>query len=100
MAHDGAPLPVAPPVFLTDGIPATFIIAPAGRSSRPRSAPATGTGPDVVAFLEKTAATPPGTGGCRTGIRSPLSPPGWSRRAAELVGTQRRQSRCRALISR
>jgi thiol-disulfide isomerase/thioredoxin len=44
-----------PPVFTTDGIPATFVISPAGRIVAAEVGASDWDGPDVVAFLEKTA---------------------------------------------
>ena len=51
-AHKGA----LPPVYQTDGIPATFIISPAGRIVAAEVGSTDWDRPDVVAFLEKTAA--------------------------------------------
>lgn len=45
-----------PPVFRTDGIPATFIISPAGKIVAAEVGSSDWDNPDVVAFLEKTAA--------------------------------------------
>ncbi len=47
-----------PPVFQTEGIPATFIISPAGRIVAAEVGSTDWDRPDVVAFLEKTAAMP------------------------------------------
>ena len=47
-----------PPVYQTEGIPATFIISPAGRIVAAEVGSTDWDGPDVVAFLEKTAAMP------------------------------------------
>lgn len=44
-----------PPVFLTDGIPATFIIAPDGRIAAKHVGAAEWDKPEVVALLEKLA---------------------------------------------
>lgn len=49
-----------PPVFLTDGIPATFIIAPDGRIAAKQIGSARWDSPEVIAFLEKLAAEGPG----------------------------------------
>lgn len=49
-----------PPVFLTDGIPATFILAPDGRIAAKQVGSARWDGPETVAFLEKLAAEAPG----------------------------------------
>jgi thiol-disulfide isomerase/thioredoxin len=48
-----------PGVFLTDGIPATFIIAPDGRIAATQIGSTDWDGPDVVNFLEKIAAGRP-----------------------------------------
>lgn len=45
-----------PPVFLTDGIPATFIIAPDGRIVAAQTGSSDWDDPQVVQLLEKTAA--------------------------------------------
>jgi thiol-disulfide isomerase/thioredoxin len=45
-----------PPVFSTDGIPATFVINPAGRIVAAEVGASDWDGPDSVSFLEKTAA--------------------------------------------
>jgi hypothetical protein len=45
-----------PPVFQTDGIPATFVIAPGGRIVAAQVGSSDWDRPEVVAFLEKTAA--------------------------------------------
>ena len=45
-----------PPVFQTDGIPATFIIAPGGRIVAAEVGSSDWDRPEVVSFLEKTAA--------------------------------------------
>ena len=47
-----------PPVFQTEGIPATFIISPAGRIVAAEVGTTDWDRPDVVTFLEKTAAMP------------------------------------------
>jgi thiol-disulfide isomerase/thioredoxin len=47
-----------PPVFLTEGIPATFLIAPDGRIAAAEVGAAEWDQPDVVGFLEKIAASP------------------------------------------
>ena len=47
-----------PPVFQTEGIPATFIISPAGRIVAAEVGSTDWDRPDVAAFLEKTAAIP------------------------------------------
>lgn len=44
-----------PPVFSTDGIPATFVIDPAGRIVAAEVGASDWDSPDVVALLEKTA---------------------------------------------
>ncbi len=49
---------VRPPVFQTEGIPATFIISPAGQIVAAEVGSSDWDQPDVVAFLEKTAAMP------------------------------------------
>src|SRR5262249_40961867 len=46
----------APPVFLTEGIPATFIIAPDGRIAARQEGAAQWDNPEAVALLEKLAA--------------------------------------------
>jgi thiol-disulfide isomerase/thioredoxin len=48
-----------PPVFLTDGIPATFIIAPDGRIAASEVGSARWDTPEVVALLEKLSAESP-----------------------------------------
>jgi thiol-disulfide isomerase/thioredoxin len=48
-----------PPVFLTDGIPATFIIAPDGRIAAKEIGSARWDSPETIAFLEKLAAESP-----------------------------------------
>jgi thiol-disulfide isomerase/thioredoxin len=53
-----------PSVFSTEGIPATFVISPAGRIVAAEVGSSNWDSPDVVAFLEKTAA----------GSKSPLKP--------------------------
>jgi thiol-disulfide isomerase/thioredoxin len=53
-----------PPVFSTDGIPATFVISPSGRIVAAEVGSSNWDSPDVVAFLEKTAA----------GAKNPLKP--------------------------
>ena len=45
-----------PAVFQTEGIPATFIIAPGGRVVAAEVGASNWDRPDVVSFLEKTAA--------------------------------------------
>jgi hypothetical protein len=45
-----------PPVFSTDGIPATFIIAPDGRIVAAQVGSSDWDDPQVVQLLEKTAA--------------------------------------------
>jgi thiol-disulfide isomerase/thioredoxin len=50
-----------PPVFQTEGIPATFVISPAGRIVAAEVGSTDWDQPDVVAFLEKTAAMPAST---------------------------------------
>jgi thiol-disulfide isomerase/thioredoxin len=45
-----------PPVFMTDGIPATFIIAPDGRIAASQVGASEWDTPEVVALLEKLAA--------------------------------------------
>ncbi|WP_337173591.1 TlpA disulfide reductase family protein [Paludisphaera sp.] len=55
-----------PPVFLTDGIPATFLIAPDGRLAYMREGAAEWDAPEVVRKLRDLAsrpATPPGNPG-------------------------------------
>ena len=47
-----------PPVFQTEGIPATFVISPDGRIVAAEVGSSDWDQPDVVAFLEKTAAMP------------------------------------------
>ena len=47
-----------PPVFLTEGIPATFVIAPTGKIVATEFGPARWDDPAVVDFLEKVAAAP------------------------------------------
>jgi thiol-disulfide isomerase/thioredoxin len=47
-----------PPVFQTEGIPATFVISPAGRIVAAEVGSSDWDQSDVVAFLEKTAAMP------------------------------------------
>jgi thiol-disulfide isomerase/thioredoxin len=49
-----------PPVFLTDGIPATFIIAPDGRIAASEIGASDWDSPEVIALLEKLAAQPRG----------------------------------------
>ena len=66
-----------PPVFLTDGIPATFIIAPSGQIVAAEVGANDWDSPDVVAFLEKTAAAPPGPAATAPAPeKSPAAPPG------------------------
>ena len=48
-----------PPVFATEGIPATFVIAPDGRVAATEIGAARWDDPSVVAFLEKLAAAGP-----------------------------------------
>ena len=48
-----------PPVFATDGIPATFIIAPDGRIAASQIGSSEWDNPEVVALLEKLAAETP-----------------------------------------
>ena len=48
-----------PPVFLTDGIPATFIIAPDGRVAARQIGAARWDSEETIAFLEKIAAEGP-----------------------------------------
>ena len=48
-----------PPVFLTEGIPATFIIAPDGRIASSEVGAAQWDTPEVIALLEKLAAKTP-----------------------------------------
>ncbi len=55
-----------PPVFTTEGIPATFIIAPDGRIAASEIGAADWDTPEVIALLEKLAAEAP---------RSPSSGP-------------------------
>jgi thiol-disulfide isomerase/thioredoxin len=50
-----------PPVFLTDGIPATFIIAPDGRVAAKQIGSAQWDRPETIALLEKLAAEAPGS---------------------------------------
>ena len=50
-----------PPVFSTDGIPATFIIAPDGRIAASEVGVGRWDTPEVVALLEKLAAEAPTT---------------------------------------
>ena len=70
--RDGAPVPggpswkmsffraeTLPPVFLTEGIPATFIIAPDGRIVAKQVGSARWDTPETVALLEKLAADAP-----------------------------------------
>jgi hypothetical protein len=47
-----------PPVFSTEGIPATFLIAPDGRIAAAEVGSAQWDTPEVVRFLEKLAAGP------------------------------------------
>jgi thiol-disulfide isomerase/thioredoxin len=47
------------PVFLTDGIPATFIIAPDGRIAAKQIGSAQWDSPEMIAFLEKLATESP-----------------------------------------
>jgi thiol-disulfide isomerase/thioredoxin len=49
----------APPVFLTDGIPATFIIAPDGRIVASQEGPAEWDNPEAVELLERLAGEMP-----------------------------------------
>jgi thiol-disulfide isomerase/thioredoxin len=51
-----------PPVFSTEGIPATFVIAPGGRIVAAEVGACDWDDPRVVDFLEKTAASAPATG--------------------------------------
>jgi hypothetical protein len=44
-----------PPVFATDGIPATFIIAPDGTIAAKQIGSSRWDSPEVIAFLEKLA---------------------------------------------
>jgi thiol-disulfide isomerase/thioredoxin len=60
-----------PPVFLTDAIPATYIISPGGRIVAAEVGANDWNTADVVAFLEKTAAANPDPSG-----ESPTSPAG------------------------
>jgi hypothetical protein len=48
-----------PPVFMTDGIPATFIIAPDGRIAASQVGASEWDSPEVVALLEKLASETP-----------------------------------------
>lgn len=48
-----------PPAYETEGIPATFILSPAGRIVTAEVGASDWNRPDIVEFLEKTAATPP-----------------------------------------
>jgi thiol-disulfide isomerase/thioredoxin len=48
-----------PPVFTTSGIPATFVIAPSGRIVAAEVGASDWDNPQVVEFLEKTAASAP-----------------------------------------
>jgi len=48
-----------PSVFLTEGIPATFVIAPDGRIAAAEVGSAQWDTPEVVRFLEKIAGAPP-----------------------------------------
>jgi thiol-disulfide isomerase/thioredoxin len=52
-----------PPVFLTDGIPSTFVIAPDGRIAATEIGPAEWDEPRVVTFLEKLTLSKKGEGG-------------------------------------
>ena len=61
-----------PPVFQTEGIPATFIISPAGRIVAAEVGSTDWDRPDVVALLEKTAATPASAAG-DTSERAPAA---------------------------
>jgi thiol-disulfide isomerase/thioredoxin len=48
-----------PPAYETEGIPATFILSPAGRIVTAEVGASDWDRPEIVQFLEKTAATPP-----------------------------------------
>jgi len=66
-----------PPIFLTDGIPATFIIAPSGKIVATEIGANDWDSPDVVALLEKTAAADPGPADAApVPEKGPISPPG------------------------
>ena len=61
-----------PPVYQTEGIPATFVISPAGRIVAAEVGAADWDRPETVSFLEKTAASGP-----EPGVASaPASPSG------------------------
>jgi len=63
-----------PPVFLTEAIPATYIITPGGRIVAAEVGANDWDKAEVVAFLEKAAATKPGPAGEST--KSPAGPGG------------------------